>query len=148
MKRTSLLLTLLTVTTFSAFAQSEDEVEIRRLSQLEVESFLKTDTSALEKLWSPEYVVMNPFNKIVSQKEIKTMMKSQKINQVRFERIIERITFNQNIATEMGREIPDEKTASAAVAKDVTNQRRFTNVWMRTGNTWHLIARQATNVCL
>jgi hypothetical protein len=52
-----------------SLAQSADEKIIRELSALEVESFLKSDTAALEKLWSPNYVVMNPFNKIVTVKK-------------------------------------------------------------------------------
>lgn len=127
--------------------QSTDENAIRKLSALEVESFLKGDTIALAKLWSSQYVVMNPFNKIVNVREIFALMRTSKVNQVRFERVIERITINQNVATEMGLEIPDEMTASGDVARQVLPKRRFTNVWMKVGDNWQLLSRQATNIC-
>lgn len=148
MKRTTLLaLILFTIIHFTSFAQSEDEVTIRRLSQLQVESLMKNDTVALDKLWSPDYVEMNQLNKVEILKEMKAMMKTRKTSQAKFERVIDKITFNQNIATEMGREIPDEKAASASGEKEVLKQRHFTNIWMKQGSTWQLIARQATNTC-
>ncbi len=78
--------------------------------------------------------------------ETKALMRTAKINQVRFERIIEKVTINQNLAIEMGQEIPDEKSAVAGVPKSVTSPRRFTNIWQKTNESWQLIARQATNV--
>jgi hypothetical protein len=131
---------------FVTFAQPPDEQAIRKVSALEVNAFLTNDTVSLVKLWSPDYVVMNPFNKIVTFNEIKSLMRTAKINQVRFERIIEKITMIQNLAIEMGQEIPDQKSAVAGVPKNVTSPRRFTNVWQKTNESWRLIARQATNV--
>ncbi|MEO6285388.1 MAG: nuclear transport factor 2 family protein [Dyadobacter sp.] len=148
MKRIKLMLVgLLVQVSFLSFSQSADEKAVMKLSALETEAFLKSDTIALEKLWSPAYVVMNPFNKIVTVREIKALIRNSKINQVRFQRVIERITIHQDIATEMGQEIPDEKTAVEGVAKQVLPKRRFTNIWLRNGDSWHIVSRQATNVC-
>ncbi|WP_162384744.1 nuclear transport factor 2 family protein [Spirosoma endbachense] len=87
------------------------------MSAWEVNAFLTNDTVSLAKLWSPDYVVMNPFNKIVTFNEIKTLMRTAKINQVRFERISEKITLIQSLAIEMGQEIPDQNSAVAGVPK-------------------------------
>jgi hypothetical protein len=134
-------------TTISIFAQSQDEKDIRRLDSLEVVSFLKADTVTLEKsVWSPNYVVANPFNKIVTIPQIMALMKNQKIAQAVFVRTIERITFNQNVAIVMGIEVPDKSSASAGVAQNVLFKRRFTNIWMKNDGQWRLIARQASNI--
>jgi hypothetical protein len=134
-------------TTLNIFAQSQDEKDIRRLDSLEVVSFLKADTVTLEKMvWAKDYVVANPFNKIVTISQIKGLMRNQKIAQALFFRTIERITFNHNVAIVMGIELPDKSTASAGVAQNVLFKRRFTNVWMKNDGQWRLIARQASNI--
>ncbi len=38
----------------------------------------------LKKLWDSNYVVRNPFNRIVGVKEIMGLIQNQKITQVRF----------------------------------------------------------------
>jgi hypothetical protein len=127
--------------------QSQDEKDIRRLDSLEVISFLKADTVTLEKsIWSANYVVANPFNKIVSIPQIKALMRNQKIAQAVFVRTIEKITFNQNVAIVMGIEVPDKSSASEGVAQNVLFKRRFTNIWMKNKSQWRLIARQASNI--
>lgn len=138
--------TLLLLISLSSFSQNADEITIRKLDSLEVVSFLKADTLTMEKLWAPNYVVTNPFNKIVNIPQIKALMRNQKIAQVPFIRTIEKITFNNNVAIVMGIELPDKLAASQGVAQAVLFKRRFTNIWMKNNDKWQLIARQATNI--
>jgi|GEM_PF-1219123 len=138
---------LLTTLTFCGFAQSSDEVEVRKLESIGTDAFLKSDTTTLKKLWDSNYVVRNPFNRIVGVKEIMGLVRNQKITQVRFETIIDKVTINRNIAIVMGHDQPDEKTAASGVAKEVLSPRLWTNIWMKTKGNWRQIARQATNTC-
>ena len=138
---------LLVVLAFCGFAQSNDESEIRKIESIATDAFLKGDTTTLKKLWDTDYVVRNPFNRIVGVKEIMGLVKNQKITQVKFETIIDKITINQNIAVVMGHDQPDEKTAASGVAKEVLSPRLWTNIWMKTNGNWRQIARQATNTC-
>ena len=148
MKMTKLILAIACIAFgFSCFGQSSDEVEIRKIEATATEAFLKTDTTTLKQLWDPSYVVRNPFNRIVGVKEIMGLVKNQKITQVKFKTVIDKVTINQNIAIVMGHDEPDEKTASSGVAKEVLSPRFFTNIWMKTEGVWRQIARQATNVC-
>ena len=137
---------LLSRITLSIFAQSSDEQIIQNLEAAGTPAFLKTDTIFLKKMWHPDYVVRNPFNKIVGVKEIMTLIKVMKITQVEFESIIDKITINEDIATVMGYDEPNVKTAKDGVANEVKNQRIFTNIWRRQNGNWRMIARQATNV--
>lgn len=137
---------LLSRITLSIFAQSSDEQIIRNLEAAGTAAFLKTDTIFLKKMWHPDYVVRNPFNKIVGVKEIMTLIKVMKITQVEFESIIDKITINEDIATVMGHDEPNVKTAKDGVDNEVKNQRIFTNIWRRQNGNWRMIARQATNV--
>ena len=126
-----------------AFGQSSDEMEIRQLEKHWTELLDKGDTTSLLKIWSEKYVVNNPNGKIVTPKEIVALMKSgHKFPAV--ERIIEKITFNQDIAIVMGKELqqPENMTPN----HDNWISRRFTNVWIKTKEGWQLAARQSTQV--
>ena len=139
------ILFLLSIT-LSSFAQSSDEILIRKLEQEGTEAFLKSDTIFLKKMWHPDYVVRNPFNKIVGVKEIMGLIKVMKITQVQFESIIDKITINEDIAIVMGHDEPNVKTAKEGVANEVKSQRIFTNIWRKQNGNWRMIARQATNI--
>ena len=126
-----------------AIGQSSDEVEIRKLEKHWTELLDKGDTTSLLKIWSEKYVVNNPNGKIVTPKEIVALMKSgHKFPAV--ERIIEKITFNQDIAIVMGKELqqPENMTPN----HDIWIPRRFTNVWIKTKEGWQLAARQSTQI--
>ena len=126
-----------------ASGKSCDEMEIRQLEKYWTELLDKGDTTSLLKIWSEKYVVNNPNGKIVTPKEIVALMKSgHKFPAV--ERIIEKITFNQDIAIVMGKELqqPENMTPNY----DHWIPRRFTNVWIKTKEGWQLAARQSTQV--
>ncbi len=126
----------------SAVAQQKNETEIRNLEKMEAEAILKSDTIALYKLLSSQIVVHNPENSIVTFDKIMERIKSGKIDYSAFERIIEKITFVENIAIVMGKETITPKGVTTNAGKDVT--RSFTNIWMKDKISWRLTARQAT----
>ena len=126
-----------------ASGQSNDEQEIRRLEKHWTELLDKGDTTSLLKIWSKDYVVNNPNGKIVTPKDIIALMKSgHRFPTVR--RIIEKITFNQNIAIVMGKEL--QHPANMVANQDEWIPRRFTNGWIRSENGWQLAARQSSEV--
>ncbi|MEO8473617.1 MAG: nuclear transport factor 2 family protein [Chryseolinea sp.] len=137
---------IFSVMSILSFGQSKNETDVRTIDALELQSFLKSDTLALNKLWSKDLVVTNPFNRVVTILQIKALIKNAKITQVKFTREIERLTLNENIAIVMAKEIPDASTASPAAPKNLLLPRRVTNIWMKKNNTWQLVARQATNI--
>ena len=125
------------------FGQSNDEQEIRRLEKHWTELLNKGDTISLLKTWSKNYVVNNPNGEIVTPEKIVALMKSgHKFPSV--ERIIEKITFNQNIAIVMGKEM--QQPANMTSKKEEWIPRRFTNVWIKSEMGWQLLARQSSEV--
>ena len=64
------------------------------------------------------------------------------ISLIRFKRIIEEGTFNDNVAIVMGGEIIKPQGHQVNAGKTVS--RRFTHVWLYKNNSWSIIARQAT----
>ncbi|MGK2864429.1 MAG: nuclear transport factor 2 family protein [Chitinophagaceae bacterium] len=144
MKTFSFFLISFALITTVTFGQSNDETEIRHLEKHWTELLDKGDTTALLKIWSENYVVNNPNGKIVTPEDIVALMKSgHKFPAVK--RIIEHITFNQDAAIVMGKELqqPDNMTTN----HEEWIPRRFTNVWMKSKNGWQLAARQSSKVC-
>jgi len=131
------------LTTTIASGQSKDELEVRRLESLWTQLLDKADTTSLLKIWSKDYVVNNPDGKIATTKDIINLIKKGHVFPS-VERIIEKITFTQNIAIVMGKEIERGKKSDPNVDQMVT--RRFTNIWIKTGSGWQLIARQSTKI--
>ena len=136
------VISFLFVTTLT-FGQTNDEQEIRKLEKYWTELLDNGDTTSLLKIWSKEYVVNNPNGEIVTPEKIVALMKSgHKFPKV--ERIIEKITFNQNVAIVMGKEL--QQLANLTTNHEEWVPRRFTNVWIRSGSVWQLTARQSSEV--
>jgi hypothetical protein len=130
-------------TSGAVLCQDKRESEIRRLENLERESVLKGDSLVLfDKIWSPDMVINTPNNVVGTVEGTKALLRSGGLNYLSFERTIEKITFNNNVAIVMGEERIKPQGKQNNAGKLVT--RRFTNVWMYSNNNWSIIARQAT----
>lgn len=122
--------------------QSADEAAIRSLEEQERIAVLNEDIASLKRLWSEQFIVNNPQNRISHDRDVVLdLVKRGLIRYSRFERQIEAIRFNGDIAIVMGSEVVVRKSDAAAINQAV--HRRFTNIWRRTGDTWHAIARHA-----
>jgi hypothetical protein len=144
-KNFHLLIILISFTGISNFVLAQDprESEIRRLETLERESVLKGDSTALfDKIWSPNMIVNTPANIVGTVEGTKAHFRAGDLNYLSFERTIEKITFNDNVAIVMGGEIIKPQGKQVNAGKTVS--RRFTHVWMYKNNYWSIIARQAT----
>ena len=125
-------------------AQSKEEQEIRKLERIETTAILKGDTTTLlATLWSPELVVNNPANIVVTRPQIVALIKAGKIDYASFDRIIEKISIIDHTAIVMGREEIKPEGVTDHAGKIVV--RRFTNVWVKDKKSnWKMVARQAT----
>jgi hypothetical protein len=130
-------------TSNAIIAQDKKESEIRRLENLERESVLKGDSLVLfDKIWSPDMVINTPNNVVGTVEGTKALLRSGSLSYLSFERNIEKITFNNNVAIVMGEEKVRPQGSQKNAGKLVT--RRFTNFWMYSNGNWSIIARQAT----
>jgi hypothetical protein len=113
------------------------------LENLERESVLKFDSAALyDKIWASTMVVNTPANVVGTVEGTKAALRSGNLNYLSFERTIEKITFNGNVAIVMGGEKIRPQGKQLNAGKLVS--RRFTHVWMFASNNWSIIGRQAT----
>src|SRR5262245_51781960 len=143
----SLVSLLLSSLALCAPAQSQqplsaDEKAVRSLEEQERLAVLNEDIAALERLWAEQFIVNNPQNEISADRNaVLDRVRRGLIRYSKFERRIEAIRFSGDIAIVMGSETVEPKSAAGGSTQAV--QRRFTNIWKKTGTTWRAIARHA-----
>ena len=124
-----------------------DESVIRQLEEQERQAVLEQDFAALERLWAEEFIVNNPQNQISpSRGAVLALVQRGLIRYAAFERRIESIRFNADIAIVMGAETVEP--VGDAPRAGGTVERRFTNIWRKQGAAWHMIARHANVIAL
>jgi hypothetical protein len=129
-----------------SFAQKNADAEIRNLEELEGQSWVKKDTTTLFRLFSPELVVNTPLNQSATLQDIKRLTNLGKIDIGYSKKMIEKITFINDMAVVMGQDIVKPRGGMKDAGKTVT--RSYTDVWIKTRNTWQLIIRQATIISI
>jgi len=144
-----LLLLLLLVQPLALRAQesapANTESTIRALEEQERVSVLNEDLAALERLWSDRLMVNNPQNAISPDRAtVLDLVRRGSIRYSRFDRQIEAIRVQGDIAIVMGSEIIT-RNAEVAAAQPAVN-RRFTHVWRQSNGAWQLVARHANMV--
>ncbi|KIC91057.1 nuclear transport factor 2 family protein [Flavihumibacter sp. ZG627] len=146
------LILLIVITAFTVLcnAQKTDstEAEIRRLEQKVVSAILNADTNTLKQVWAPEFLVNNPRNDISGNRDTVLMIqKAGMINYSSFERVIERIQFQDNITITMGYKTFVSRNDIPGAKAGQHYKRRFTNIWMKKSGSWQQIARHASIIC-
>jgi hypothetical protein len=129
----------------TSIAQSPavEEIVIRHLEQRQVELLLDGDVKQMEAAWLPEFTVNNPFNDVVNGHSGPIRMR--RLTYSAFSRKIEKIVFRGGIAIVMGSETVVPSGTSDDVGKEI--RRRFTNIWVKSGGKWKMLARHANVVC-
>ena len=95
-----------------------------------------------DKIWSPTMVINSPANVVGTVQRAKALLREGGLRYMDFERTIEKITFNDNVAIVMGGEVIMPQGRQPNAGKKVS--RRFTHVWLYKNNSWSIIGRQAT----
>ena len=131
-----------------AYAQeSSPEADIRLLEEKERQAVLKKDTASLRKIWDRYFLVNAPSNRVVpAGPDVASRPVISQLSYASFTREIEQILVRGDVVFSMGNEVvvPD---GAEDPRKGKEIRRRYTNVWMKQGNTWTLVARHASEVC-
>lgn len=134
------------VVTVAASAQSAKqkaliEQEIRTLDAAHADAVLRGDLAAMDKIWTKDFKVNNPFNEVDQADRIRTGA----VTYSSFVRVAESVLIHQNTVIVMGRETVVPKGDSPNAGKTIN--RRYTNIWMKRNGKWRLIARHASVIC-
>lgn len=129
-----------------AFCQSEKEKlaieqEVRKLDLEHADAVLRGDQTAMNKYWTEDFIVTNPFNEIDQADRIKKGI----VTYSSFIRESEAIRVHGNTVIVMGKETVVPKGNSPDAGKTIN--RRYTNIWMIRDGKWRLIARHANVIC-
>ncbi len=139
---------LVSAISIDAQNNSRAETEIRALEQTGAKAILKGDTNTLKKIWAPEFLVNTPRNEITGTRDsILLIQKAGMIDYSTYEKVIERMQFQENIVITMGHETLISRNDSPAAKAGQIFKRRFTNIWMKKNRQWQLIARHASVIC-
>lgn len=141
MKKLFLSFASLVMLQSTLLAQSKTETAIRKLEQLEIQSIEKGYIPTLLKLWGDKYFYSS-YGVIVTVPQILGFIRAGEIDYASTVRIVEKVTFIQNIAISMGREIVKPQNNTPNVGKTITL--RFTHTWIKNKGGWEMAARQAT----
>ena len=147
MKKLILLAVAVTmIATGSASGQSAKqhtaiEQEIRKLDLAHADAVLRGDLAALDKLWTKDFKVNNPFNEIDKADRIRTGA----VTYSSFVRVPESVLIHGDTVIVMGREEVVPKGDSPDAGKTIN--RRYTNIWMKRSGKWRLVARHASVIC-
>ena len=117
------------------------ELEIRALDEGEAKAMLTADLATLESLWSREFIVNAPDNKVKSREEVLRAVRESRIRYSAFQRTVERVVFEGNCAISMGGEIVVPKGDRPDAGQEVS--RRYSHVWKNSDGSWILIVRHA-----
>jgi ketosteroid isomerase-like protein len=127
--------------------RTADEQRVRALDDEERLAALKRDVPALERLWSDQFILNAPNNKVVVGRRaaLDVFVRSGIINFSKFERQIEYIHADGPYVIVMGLETvqPISDAPSAGLVAGQLIKRRFTNIWKNETGTWRLFVRHA-----
>jgi ketosteroid isomerase-like protein len=122
-------------------SNQQEEAEVKKVEDQEREAVLRGDLPAMTRIWSDHLIVNAPSNRVMTKEQVVDAVKAGRLDYRTFERQVEHITVSGDVVVTMGHETVVPINGPEA-GKDV--HRRFTNVWMKEGGEWKLIARQAT----
>lgn len=137
-----LLLTLLLAgIPIMASGDTTPEAEIRTLDAEEAKAMSAADVAALNRLWSPGFIVNAPDNRVKFRDEVLQAVEESRIRYSDFRRTVERVVVRGDCAISMGGETvtPEGDRPDAGQ----TLARRYSHVWRRSDGSWTLIARHA-----
>jgi len=117
------------------------EAEVRKLDSLHAAAVLSGDLKEMDKYWTEDFMVTNPFNEVDRANRIR----NGAVTYGSFQRICEAVKIQDNTAILMGKEIVVPKGKSPDAGKTIN--RRYTNIWMKINDQWRLVARHASVIC-
>ena len=138
------VLTILTPALVSAQTEKQKlviEKEIRKLDLAHADAVLRGDLAAMDKIWTKDFKVNNPFNEVDKADRIRTGA----VTYSSFVRVAESVQVHGDTVIVMGHEEVVPKGNSPSAGKTIN--RRYTNIFMKRSGKWRLIARHASVIC-
>ena len=138
---------LILIAAVAAFAQKEDlESRIRGLDLEAARAIQAKDEHAIAKFFAKDSVTNNPRNGLTrGSSGVIEAARSNLIDHQSFERNVESVQLLGSTAVVMGNEIVVFR--GTGVGPGETVRRRYSNIWMKRGRNWVIVARHANITC-
>jgi uncharacterized protein (TIGR02246 family) len=121
------------------------EQEVRAAEDRHGAAFLAGDLTALEEMFSEDFVVNSPRNSIIQKKQLLEMVRKGTLAISSFEQQIAEIRRFGDVVVVMGGDTVTYAAPSPEAGQ--THRRRFTDLWRLQEGRWRFIARQASLIC-
>jgi uncharacterized protein (TIGR02246 family) len=121
------------------------EAEIRRLLEDGRKAFLRADVDAIARVYADDFVVTNPFNKFLTQKQVLEMVRGGTLAFKEFTREVQYVRqYGEDTVIAAGEErgIWGGKLPTAGQPLHL----RFTAVFRKRDGRWQIVARHASMV--
>jgi len=118
--------------------------EIEAMEEEHRRAVLNRDLEALDRHEDDDIIVTSPGNVIVTKPQFLESVRTGRISHSRFEKHLERIAIHDDCAIAMGSETVVVGGASSDAGRTI--HRRFTDVYVRKGDRWVMVARHANIV--
>jgi ketosteroid isomerase-like protein len=115
--------------------------DLERRFQEYADALTKRDVTALDKMWADDYTFINPRGELVTKAERIANLKS---GATEFQTITprrEKLHLHGNVAVDIGR-VSLQGTKYGG--QKSSGEYRYTNVWVKSGGNWQLLANQVT----
>ncbi|MGE5236572.1 MAG: nuclear transport factor 2 family protein [Acidobacteriota bacterium] len=121
-------------------SQTEWQRQIDELQEQSRLAFLLRDVGRLRQLWSDRLVVNSPLNRVLDREQVLDLLQRGVIQHASYDEHMENAVRHGDSVVVMGRDVVTDTPGGPPL------QRRFTNVWAASGESWQLIARHANPV--
>jgi uncharacterized protein (TIGR02246 family) len=127
----------------SATARAGVEEDIRALEQQQVQFALAGDRKALEKLFAPDFRIINPAGAVANKEELLALLTASSAPYKSATYVTETVRRYRDVVVSTGLEsvVPAQ---GAQAGQNV--RRRITHVWEKRRGRWQLVLRHATVV--
>lgn len=146
MKSLSLVIVMLALLGCAGHAPSSSggawEQQIRAAEERHRIAFLANDVRALDAMFSDDFIVNSPQNKVIEKGQLMGMVQGGALAISSFDQKIESIRRFGDVVTVMGEDRVVYAASSPLAGQ--THRRRFTDIWQLQGNDWRFVARQAS----
>ena len=122
------------------------DAELRRLDLAAAKAVLEKDEKAIARYFTKDSVTNNPRNGLtIGSEGVIQAARANVINYHSFDRMIESVQVLGKTVVIMGNETVVMKAKDGSAGETI--RRRYTNIWMKTGAGWRIVARHANIIC-
>ena len=131
----------------SVVSQAESlDAKIRRLDLEAAKAIQAKDERRIARFFASDSITNDPRNGLtLGNSGVIAAARSNLIDYLSFERNIESVKLLGDTAIVMGNEVVVSRAKDSAAGEVV--RRRYTNIWMKRGKEWVIVARHANVIC-